>query len=597
MLRILFASLIPAIAAQAAVEDGSALFTAHCAQCHNTTGKIDRAPAPDLLKKLSKETILAALRTGSMKAQAAMLSPAETVAIADFLGGSESVARGSANACASNPPIPNADGWNGWGVDLVNSRFQPADHAGLSAADVPKLKLKWAYGFPDTFSVFGQPSVAGGRLFLGSSSGQVYSLDARRGCAYWNFKAAATVRTAVTIAPLPGGRLAAYFGDTRASVYALDAQTGELLWKTKVEEHKMARVTGAPKLVENRLYVPVASGVEEMAAAQPSYACCTFRGSLVALDAQTGKQIWKTYTIPDAPAETGRNAAGTRQFGPAGASIWDSPTIDVKRRLIYVGTGNNYSDPVTKYSDAVIAFDMDNGSMRWVKQMTPGDTWNGGCITPSKTGCPQKAGEDTDIGASPILRTVNGRDMLVVGQKSGVVYGVDPGNKGEILWQTRIGRGGALGGIMWGLAADAARAYVPLSDYAGPVLDAGGGMFAVDLQDGKVAWKVPPAKPGCGGKQGCSPSQMAPATLIPGAVFSGSMDGHLRAYATADGSVIWDFDTLREFPTINGVNAHGGSLNATGPTVAGGMVFVNSGYGQLGGMPGNVLLAFSAEGN
>ncbi|MGH9591532.1 MAG: PQQ-binding-like beta-propeller repeat protein, partial [Bryobacteraceae bacterium] len=402
--------------------------------------------------------------------------------------------------------------------------------------------------------------------------GRVYSLDARTGCQYWVFKASTTVRTAITVAAAPGGRYAAYFGDTNASVYAIDAQTGALLWKTHVEEHKMARITGAPKLVGDRLYVPVASGVEEMAAAQPSYPCCTFRGSLLALDAQTGKQIWKTYTIPDPPAQTGQSATGTKKFGPSGASIWDSPSIDLKRRLIYAGTGNNYSDPITPYSDAVIAFDMNTGSARWVKQLTPGDTWNGGCITPSKKGCPEKPGEDTDIGASPILTTVGGRDVLVVGQKSGVVYGIDPDNKGNVLWQTRIGRGGALGGIMWGLAAGGDRVYVPLSDYAGPVPDAGGGLFAVSIADGKVLWKAPPAKPACAGKQGCGPAQMAPATLIPGAVFSGSMDGHLRAYSTSDGAVMWDLDTLPEFTTVNGVKAHGGSLNATGPTIAGGMV-------------------------
>ncbi|HVT93247.1 MAG TPA: PQQ-binding-like beta-propeller repeat protein [Bryobacteraceae bacterium] len=596
MLRVLLALPILAAPGLAAVDDGAALFAAHCAQCHNATGKVERAPAPGVLRTLSKQTILAALDTGVMKAQASMLNTGEKVAIAEYLGSPVAGAPAAAHTCASNPPIEKLEGWNGWGADLENSRFQPAARAGLGAADVPRLKLKWAFGFPQTFSVFGQPSVVGGRLFFGSSSGDVYSLDSQSGCQYWTFRASSTVRTAITAAPLPDGGYAAYFGDTQAFVYALDAQTGTLLWKTHIDDHKMARITGAPKLVAGRLYVPVASGVEEMAAAQQGYPCCTFRGSLVALDAQSGKQVWKTYTIPDAPRETGVSASGTKKFGPAGVSIWNSPTIDRKRKLIYAGTGNDYTEPRTPYSDAVFAFDMDTGAVRWVKQLTPGDAWNGGCITPSKHACPPNAGEDTDIGASPVLITVNGRDILVVGQKSGVVYGIDPAHKGNILWQTRVGHGGALGGIMWGLAAEGGRAYVPLSDYAGEALDSGGGIFALTLSDGKVAWKVPPAKPACVGKRGCSPAQMAPATLIPGVVFSGSMDGHLRAYASGDGAVIWDFDTLGDFATVNGVAAHGGSLNATGATVAGGLVFANSGYGQLGGMPGNVLLAFSPDG-
>lgn len=526
-----------------------------------------------------------------MKTQAAALSPSEKAALADYLGGAAEAGKPLSSACASNPSLTGIEGWNGWAGDLVNSRFQSVGKAGLTARDVPKLKLKWAFGIPDTISTFGQPVIAGGRLFFGSTSGTVYSLDAATGCAYWTFHAPATVRTAISLGVAKDGRIAAYFGDTHANMYSVDAHSGELLWKTQVEEHKYARVTGAPQLVEGRLYVPVASGVEEMAAASPSYPCCTFRGSLVALDAQTGKQIWKTFTIPDPPVSTGQAAAGTKRFGPSGAGIWGSPTIDLHRRLVYAGTGNNYSDPATRYSDAVIAFDMDSGSMKWVKQLTPGDTWNGGCITPEKKLCPEKPGEDTDIGASVVLVTVQGKDILVVGQKSGVVYGIDPGHQGEIVWQKRIGHGGALGGVMWGLAAERDRVYVPLSDIGLKPTD-GGGLFALNVADGTLLWQVAPEKPACLPKPGCGPAQMAPATAIPGIVFSGSMDGHLRAYSTEDGKAIWDFDTLREFPTTNGVKAHGGSLNATGPTIAAGMMFVNSGYGQLGGMPGNVLLAF-----
>lgn len=531
-----------------------------------------------------------------MKAQGSALSAVERQAIADFLA-PRVVALAEparANNCdAGAPPLSNVDGWNGWSVDLTNSRMQSVKDGGIRGEDVPKLKVKWVFGFPNAGSVFGQPTVAGGRLFFGSGNGTVYSLDARTGCVYWTFKAAFQVRSPVTVSPLGKGQFAAYFGDGQATLYALNAQTGELLWKTKIEDHKLAGITGGPKVYGGRVYVGVRSGGEEMMAANPKYECCTFRGSLAALDAASGKLIWKTYTIPDPPTSSKKNSSGTSMYGPSGAAIWSSPTIDVKRKAIYVGTGNNYSDPPTRYSDAVLAFDLETGSMRWSKQMNP-DVWNFSCSQPGKASCPESPDRDTDIGASPILRTLGGgKDVLLIGQKSGFAYGIDPDRRGEILWKTEVGKGGALGGIMWGLAADDEKVYVPLSDIMpGPA----GGLFALKIKTGEKAWYTPPAEPACKGKPGCSAAQMAPATLIPGVVFSGSLDGHLRGYSTKDGSVVWDLDTLRDFETVNGVKAHGGSLNATGPTISGGMMFVNSGYSQLTGMAGNVLLALTVDG-
>jgi len=580
---------------QAAAPDGQALFQKNCALCHKPDAD-NRTPTLQALKWVPNGAIVTALESGSMKAQGSTLSTAERQAIADFLAPRpmEPVEPTRTNSCdPAVAPLSNLIGWNGWSVDLINSRMQSADVAGIRAEDVPKLKVKWAFGFPAVSTVFGQPTVVGGRIFAGSSNGTVYSLDARSGCVYWTFKATSTVRSAITVAPFGAGQYAAYFGDGQANVYAVNAQTGEQLWKTKIEEHKLAGITGGPKVYEGRVYVGVRSGSEEMLAANPQYQCCTFRGSLAALDAGTGKQIWKTYTIPDPPSVTKKNSAGTDMYGPSGAAIWSSPTIDVKRKAVYVGTGNNYSDPSTRYSDAVLAFDLDTGSMRWSKQMNP-DVWNFGCSQAGKVNCPEAPDRDTDIGASPILRSLpGGKDVLLIGQKLGFVYGIDPDRRGEILWKIQIGKGGALGGIMWGMAADAEKVYVPLSDFMpGP----GGGMFALKIATGEKAWYTAPADPPCKGKQGCSPAQMAPASMLAGVVFSGSMDGHLRAYSTADGSVIWDLDTLRDFETVNGVKAHGGSMNSTGPTFAGGTMFVNSGYSQLGGMGGNVLLALTVDG-
>lgn len=594
MVRFLLVFSFGLIGAAQTAPDGKALFEKNCAVCHKAETD-NRVPTFEALKRLPNRAIVVALESGTMKAQGAALSATERQAIADFLAGKATTAVESAVAdkCdAGGAPLSNLNGWNGWGVDLVNSRMQPAHAAGIRAEDVPKLKVKWAFGFPGTSTVFGQPTVVGGRLFFGSANGTVYSLDARTGCVYWTFRAASQVRSAVTIAPVGAGRYAAYFGDGGANVYAVNAQTGELLWKTKIEDHKLAGITGGPKVYGGRVYVGVRSGIEEVIT-NLKYSCCTFRGSLAALGADTGKIAWKTYTLPDPPSVTRKNSAGTDLYGPSGAAIWSSPTIDVKRKAVYVGTGNNYSDPHTRYADAVLAFDLETGSMRWSKQMNP-DAWNITCSMPGKPSCPEDPDGDTDIGASPILRKLpGGKDVLLVGQKSAFVYGIDPDKRGEILWKQQIGKGGALGGVMWGMAADAEKVYVPLSDtIPGP----GGGLFALKIATGEKAWYTAPVTPACKGKPGCFPAQMAPATLIPGVVFSGSMDGHLRAYSTEDGSVVWDLDTLHDFDTVNGVKAHGGSMNATGPTIAGGMMFVNSGYSQIMGMGGNVLLALTVDG-
>jgi polyvinyl alcohol dehydrogenase (cytochrome) len=591
MHRVIGLLLVAAVFGFSAPPDGKAIFETVCAVCHQA-GAENRTPPPEALKKLSNAAIVAALETGPMKVQGSTLSPAERLAVADFLvpRGAGSIQSTAGNQCPANTkPLSNLAGWNGWSPDLTNSRFQPARQAGLTAADIPNLKVKWAFGVPNQFSMYGQPSVAGGRLFFGSGNGTVYSLDAATGCLYWTFKAPAQVRTAITVGTWDG-KYVAYFGDGSAVVYAVDAQTGELIWKTKIDDHKMAGITGAPQLYAGKLYIPVRSGTEEMVAAQLKYECCTFRGSLVALDAKTGEKVWKTYTIPDPPGVIRKNSAGTDEYGPSGAGIWSAPTIDVKRKAVYVGTGNNYSDPPTKYADAILAFDLDTGSLRWVKQMNQ-DVWNYSCSQKVQANCPEKPDRDTDIGTSPILHKLpNGKDVLLFGQKSGFVRAIDPDKRGQIVWEKQIGKGGALGGVMWGLAADKDQVYAPLSDIMpGPA----GGFFAFNIASGKQVWSVPPSPDACLGKpNGCSEALMAPATAISGVVFSGSLDGHLRAYATKDGKLIWDFDTLRDFDTVNGVKAHGGSLNATGPTIANGMMFVNSGYSQLTGIGGNVLLAF-----
>src|ERR1700733_6683038 len=329
----------------------------------------------------------------------------------------------------------------------------------------------------------------------------------------------------------------------------------------------------------------------------PKYGCCTFRGSVVALDGGTGKKIWQSFTILEAVKPTPKNPAGTQEFGPSGAGVWSTPTIDERLGGLYVATGDNYSDPPTKTSDAILALELKTGELIWSQQLTENDAFNNGCVTPQRTNCPEKGGPDFDFGQPPILVQVGeGKRALVIGQKSGMVHAVDPDQKGKILWQTRAGEGSALGGSQWGSASDGQKVYVAISDVGlGGVPDPkspqafrltldpkkGGGLHALDLKTGKIVWSAKPAPCG-GGRTDCSPAQSAAVTTIPGAVFSGSVDGHLRSYSAATGEVIWDTDTAREFEAVNGKPARGGSMDAAGPAIVNGVVLVNSGYGQWG---------------
>jgi polyvinyl alcohol dehydrogenase (cytochrome) len=494
--------------------------------------------------------------------------------------------------CASTPVMSNpAAGpqWNGWGAGVTNMRFQ--EQSGLTAAQVPNLKLKWAFGIEGGTVMRGQPSVAGGRLFVANETGIVHALDAKTGCTYWSFKPQAGVRNAISIGPRAGG-YAIYFADVQANAYALDAATGRQLWVRKVDAHPAAKSTGSPTLHDGRLYVTVAGVTEENTGSQPAVECCTFRGSVSALNAATGEVMWKSYTIQEEPKPRGKSTTGVQLWGPAGAGVWSAPTIDVKRSSLYVATGNNYADPATKTSDAVVAFDLQTGKLKWASQVTPNDVWIGSCGRGANPNCPQTIGPDFDFAASPILVTqANGRDLIVIPQKSGLTYALDPDKEGAVIWQYRHGRGSGIGGV-WGAAADRQQVYIGNADYLTPQP---GGIHGVRLDTGARGWYTPPQTPLCGTGRGCSAAQAAAVTVMPGVVFSVSADGGIRAYSTADGTMIWQFDTNREFVTVNGVTARGGSMDQAGPVVAGGMLYVGSGNGGLVGRPGNVLLAFGVE--
>ena len=600
------AAIVSGLPSMILAEDGAALYKESCLSCHDAG--LERAPTRSAFRAMTPERVLAAMETGPMISMASFRTGAERRAIAEFVTGK---AFGASLDLVPSPQAMCRDGvktagtalWNGWGQNPANTRFQSASMAGLSAAQVPLLKLKWAFGFPGDLTVEAQPSLADGSLYIGSQTGRVYSFNAATGCTQWTFDATAAVRTAISTANV-GSRPVVFFGAGDGAAYSLDAATGKLRWKTKVDESPVAHITGSPVFHNGRLYVPVASG-EEGAAASPDYECCRFRGSVVALDAVGGGQVWKTFTIAEEAHRTRRNKRGIQSWGPSGAPVWTSPTIDVERNALYVTTGDNYSDPTTSTSDAFLAMNLDSGKLLWSRQMTSSDAYNVACRIPDKTNCPDSNGPDLDFGSSPILVSLpGGRRALIAGQKSGIVHALDPDRGGEILWQVRVGQGGSLGGVQWGSAADRGNVYVALSDIGRVLLpfgigtDAdpkrGGGMFALKLDNGERMWYMPP--PGCGDRKRCSPAQSAAVSAIPGAVFSGSVDGHMRAYSTANGSIIWDFDAVRPFQTVNRVPGRGGSLDGPGPIAGGGVLYFVSGYAKWGGEPGNVLLAFSVDG-
>jgi polyvinyl alcohol dehydrogenase (cytochrome) len=585
----------------AGTETGIGTFQTHCMGCHGNP-QVPQAPAPDAIRQMTPEKIYEALTTGPMKPQGDQLTDDQRKMLATFLSGRPlgSLKQGDAkdmpNHCASNPPLADPSRgaeWNGWSPDGLNSRFQTAKGAGLTAEQVPQLKLKWAFGYPTGLSAYGQPTIVSGRVFVGTDIGYVYSLDAATGCVYWSYAAKGAARPAVTVVRVKGHgntKYAAYFGDAHANVYAVDAQTGQELWTARVDDHFVARITAAPKVFEGRVYVPVSSS-EEFSSSNLDYSCCTGRGSVVALDASTGAQVWKAYVVPT-PVPVRKNSKGVQQYAPSGGSIWNSPTIDAKRGALYVGTGDGQTDPAPDTTDSIMALDLKTGKVLWHYQAESGDAFMGGCNGDQRTdNCPKVNGPDQDIGNSPILRDLpGGKRVVVFGKKDGTVTALDPDHQGAVVWQVHavdIPKDqqntfyAHLNGIVWGGSADDQNVYYGLQS---------GGMVALKLATGDIVWRASFPKTGTA-RVINSPA----ATAMPGVVFLAGSDGKLRALSTTDGRVLWEYDTAKPFETVNHVPAKGGAIASIGPSIANGMLFIGSGYAVTGTNSGNVLLAFSAK--
>ncbi len=578
---------------------GKGLFDANCAGCHN--GGVPKAPQQVWLEMMAPDAILASMNGGIMSAQAAKLSDVERRQIAEYL------VRTPLDSYKPPEQPPMCDAVHsafdqasppaavGWGHD--NRRFTPASVAGLSEAQVPELKLKWAMAYPAAIRARSQPSIGWGAVFVGSQDGTVYSLDLATGCTRWRYRASAEIRSGV-VADATTGRL--YFGDVLARAYALDAMTGKLVWMTKVDDHGNATITGTPTVGGGQLFVPVSS-LEVTAAADPGYACCTFRGSVAALDLATGKQRWKHFTVTETPTAGAKTKAGTQIIGPSGAPVWNSPTYDAATGRVYFGSGENYSSPADGNSDAVFAVDAKTGKRIWVSQLTAGDAWNVGCMM-GNDNCPKEKGPDLDVASSILVVPIGGgKTMVVAGQKSGDVYGLDPAS-GKPLWKTNLGHGGTQGGVHFGMAAQGRLIYVPINDMADTrdarVYDAakrGAGIHGIDGATGRVFWKAL-ADNVCGDRKNCDPGVSSAVSAIPGLVFAGHLDGRLRAYDSSNGKVLWSVETTKEVKTITGAMAHGGSMSGPGAAISSGHVVVNSGYGLYYHSPGNLLMVFTPGG-
>lgn len=578
---------------------GKALFQENCAGCHN--GGVPKAPQQVWLEMMAPDALLASMNGGVMTQQAAKLSPLQRQQIAEYLTRTP--------LADYKPPAPPAScdaqharfdkasppARTGWGHN--NARFVSAQQAALTSEQVPQLKLKWAFAYPKAQRARSQPSIGWGAVFVGSQDGTVYAFDLKSGCMRWSFRASAEVRTAIVADPATE-RL--YFGDVLARMYAVDAMTGKLIWKAKVDEHSNATITGSPTIGGGQLFVPVSS-LEVTAAADPSYACCTFRGSVVALNAKTGSVNWKHYSVTKPGVIQGKTKAGTDIIGPSGAPIWNSPSFDPTTNRVYFGSGENYSSPADGNSDAIFAVNATTGKRIWISQLTKGDAWNVGCMM-GNDNCPKENGPDLDVAASVLVVPIGGgKKMIVAGQKSGAVYGLDP-DTGRPVWKTVLGHGGTQGGIHFGMAAQGRLVYVPINDMEdtrdGRAYDAklrGAGVHAIDAANGRIFWRSK-ADNICNKRPNCDPGISSAVTAMPGFVFAGHLDGRFRAYDNRSGKPIWTFDTTQSVKTISGEMARGGSMSGPGAAISNGHVVVNSGYGLYYHMPGNLLMVFTPGG-
>ncbi len=602
----LLTALLVATPQASASADGASLYQQYCQACHESG--VGEAPSVAALRLFPQARLLEVMTTGVMQPQASALSASQRQSIAQYLGQPDGEAEGSVSgqctpAQREGLSLHGKTLWQGWGADERNTRHIAAGGSDITPENVASLELKWAFGIPGGSRARSQPAVAGDYVFFGTQDGTVFALSLHSGCELWRHTVAAEVRHAISIvADAQSDGISLLFGDFKGTVYSLDATTGALRWTQSVSEHPATTLTGSPKVYDGTAYVPLSS-LEVVYSRDREYDCCTFSGGIAALDVESGAIKWRTDLLPPAK-RVGRNRADTADvYAPSGAPVWNSPTIDARRGLLYFGTGESYTAPASPLSDAIVALRMSDGEVAWVQQLTADDAWNASCGWEDEANCPEPMGPDFDFGAPPILLPLpDGSEVLVAGQKSGMVYGLDPARKGALLWQQRVGQGGFNGGIHWGMTTDGDWLYVPVSDSPSNNIGVMGppqpGMVALDPATGDLRWRRDePLKPCESFDYRCYPSLSAAASSTAGLVFAGGLDGVMHAYGAENGAERWRFDTLRTFDTVNGVHGFGGSIDSDGAVLLGPYLLINSGYDKFGEIPGNVLLVFGpAEG-
>lgn len=586
---------------------GKEVFSTRCVHCHES-GVIE--PNSQGIARLTEDEIYRTLWAGIMREAANGLTDAERRAVAQYVSNlnPDKPLVELSNYCAFAPGEGDRSltGWNRWSPDIANTRNIGSTDFTLDQAR--NTRLKWAFVVPDTGTTTNagnQATVVDGVLYLGSRNTQVYALDAATGCIHWVFDAVAGVRSAVTVE----GEFA-YFGDYESNVYAIDRRDGSLKWFTQADDQPSGRINGNVVLHDGQVFAPISSNQSFVNGLDPALPCCTFRGTVSAVDQTTGVLRWRARTFDDPLRQLASTPDGVPQYGPAGASTFSVPTIDAARNVLYVGTGEQHSGPWVGAADSVVAFDLATGEKRWRRSFAPDrwggvDIWNGGCVGvlgDPELNCPDGNVDqegDRDIAAPLVLVTrTDGRDLLLAGSKDGVLYALDPDEEGRVIWQTRVGQiirvqGPSFGGVEHGLAADATHAYVPVSDVDVMEHTSAGALNAVNLMTGEIEWRWETSADACDGRhERCHTSVSAPPTVTDTMIIEGVNDGVLRIFDKATGEVIWRFDTTPEITGVNGLTWYGGSITRGGAAVVANMIYQTSGYGQGLGMPGHVLYAF-----
>ncbi|GGT01394.1 PQQ-binding-like beta-propeller repeat protein [Nonomuraea spiralis] len=489
--------------------------------------------------------------------------------------------------------------WPMWQQSPLGWRHNAAERA-INPRTVGGLALKWAFAYPkEAGTPRSQPAVVGDTVYFGSPEGKLYARDAATGAARWEFDltTVGTGRTQVQDGPAVA-RGKVYFGDVRGWFYAVDQRTGRLAWARRLDDTITAIVTSSPLVFGDRVYVGVSSGENILG---KEHACCTFRGHLDALDADTGRPVWRFNTVPKA-VQDGTWPNGVPRYAPSGGGVWSSPAIDPYTRTLYVGTGQNYTGSAGHY-DSVLALNIDTGRPRWTRRMTDVDTWRLECSLPTPEdrefcpNLPDGTALDFDLGAAPNVFRAGGRALIGIGQKAGVYHVLDA-RTGKIVWQRQLSKpmpGGGLSGVQWGTSFDGERLYVA-TYMAQP-----GTLFALDPATGHLLWETPNPADGCttGGAAQfpnvCRLGHTPAVSSTPGLVWEGSMDGKMRAYSARTGEVVWAYDTMQEVAGVNGLTGRGGAVSGGGgAVVAHGMMFIQSGYSftPYPNPYGSVFLAF-----